>query len=131
MDCLDKLQDNWPRDGILQIQIIKDRSNMSMKKIELPPYFASKWNHSLAVSVKHREDQCGIFEHDATKFYSNTSKEYEVKTKPTAYVQTVDDEYLKKREKVFYETLFNARFHEQQAFFTGIQNIMQCKCKIY
>ena len=127
MDCLDKFQDSWPRDGILQIQIIKDKSNMSIKKVELPPYFASKWNHSLAVSSRHEKDQCSIFDRDNTGVNSNSSKDDQSKTKPTAFVQTVDDEYLMKRETVFYETILNTRMQEQQTFFPSFQNILQCK----
>ena len=128
MDCLDKLQDSWPRDGILQVQIIKDhKSNIPVKKVQLPPYFASEWNHSLAVNKTHREDQCSIYDFDDGEEHLNVSEESKIKAKPHDFVKTVDDEYLMKRETVFFETLYNERLQGQLTFFPSIQHILQCK----
>jgi len=126
MDCLDKFQDSWPRDGILQVQIIKDhRSNIPVNELQLPPYFASKWNHSLAINNTHREDQCSIYDFDEAEEHHNVSEERKFKTKPNDIVKTVDDEYLMKRETVFFETLYNERLQGQLTFFPSIQHILQ------
>ena len=132
MDCLEKFKDDWPREGILQIQIIKNKLNFTTKKPNLPPYFASKWNWSLASNATIKNDQCSLYDYDDVNAHLNVSKAKEIQIEPAAFMDTVDDEYLMKRETVFYEKTFsNARYEEDPAFFPNIQHVIQREFLLY
>lgn len=126
MDCLDKFKDDWPRDGILQVQVLKDKQNISIDRPKLPPYFATKWNHSLANHTSDDNDKCSIDDVHDTETHTNASA-IEKMPENHAFVDTIDEEYLMKRETVVYEKiLFHARSQEEQTYLPSMQYFIQC-----
>lgn len=135
MDCLDKFKDNWPRDGILQVQIMKERQNTSVEKSKLPLYFASEWNHSFVMNTAKESNQCGIHDYYNAEKHSNTSEnasEIMKGNRRHKFVNIVDNKYLMKRETVFIEKAFvNPKSQEDQAYFPNMQQFVQCKFEFF
>ena len=136
MDCLEKYHNNWPKDGILQVQILKNQVKLA-KQSSLPPFFASKWNHSFILgdttngSTMAKDGQCPLEQ----KHNGRISHEVELKDNDMdpVFVDTavIDEGYLLKRETVFYEKKIQAtqtnRFPLYSSYFPSMQRLIHCK----
>ena len=136
MDCLEKYHNNWPKDGILQVQIVKNQVKLA-KQSTLPPFFASKWNHSFILgdtknrSTTVKDGQCSLEQ----KHNGRISHEVELKDNELdpIFVDTavIDEGYLLKRETVYYEKKIQAtqinRFPLYSSYFPSMQQLIHCK----
>lgn len=95
LDCLEKIQDDWPRDGILQLQIVKDQMNISLPKYR--PYFASKRNISLIanLTLPASNGQCPVEMESIVSDQSLFSKQ---DAGTTWEDSIIEDTYLHKRD---------------------------------
>ncbi len=123
MDCLDSVMDSWPRDGILQVQIMKNHLNITANKF--PPYFASKYNYSwLTNATNDAYSQCPLV--NAT---SQQSNETNLKiTEPWLHLQIENGNLQKRDTRSFHlQKTLRKKFQGYSSDFPTLTQLLRCK----
>ena len=105
MNCLDHIQDDWPRDGILVVQVIRDSVIMKAAS-KLPPYFASELNSSLSKNSTLK------FKHSSSSMRRLRKKDGKKFKSDEEYIESFYDviperNRAAKRETIVYPDLMN------------------------